>query len=155
MKLIAVGVEPVGVIAIGAAPTGVLAVGQLATGVVAIGQLARGFVVFGQLAIGVVAVGQLGIGMWWASGMLAAAPVTGAAMLPLSPFGRMYPVRWSRDRPDWRIRTTPQRGGSWVVALVLLIGVGTLAWLLAVDPVWDALTRPGGIFRAPATGFQG
>jgi len=155
VKLISVGVEPVGVIAIGAAPTGVLAVGQLATGVIAIGQLARGFIVFGQLAIGVVAVGQLGIGMWWASGMLAAAPVTGAAMLPLSPFGRMYPGRWWRHKPEWRIRTTPRRGASWVAALVLLVGVGTLTWMLAVDPVWDALTRLGGIFRAPAGGFQG
>ena len=147
MKLIAVGVEPVGVIAIGAAPTGVLAIGQLATGVVAIGQLARGFIVVGQLAIGVVAVGQLGIGMWWASGMLAAAPLTGAAMLPLSPFGRMHPLRWRRDGADWRVPMTPQHGASWILALVLLIGVGTLAWMLAVEPVWDALTRSGGIFR--------
>ena len=147
MKLIAVGVEPVGVIAIGAAPTGVVAIGQLATGVIAFGQLARGFIVFGQLAIGVVAVGQLGIGMWWASGMLAAAPMTGAALLPLSPFGRMHPVRRWRGKPDWRIPMTPQHGASWILALVLLIGVGTLAWMLAVDPVWDALIRPGGIFR--------
>jgi hypothetical protein len=147
VKLIAVGVEPVGVIAIGAAPTGVVAIGQLATGVIAFGQLARGFIVFGQLAIGVVAVGQLGIGMWWASGMLAAAPMTGAAMLPLSPFGRMHPVRWWRDMAEWRVPMTPQRGASWILALVLLIGVGTLAWMLAVDPVWDALTRAGGIFR--------
>jgi hypothetical protein len=71
MRLIAFGVEPVGVVAVGANATGVIAIGQLATGVVAVGQLARGGLVIGQLACGIWAFGQLAVGVGWVGGQLA------------------------------------------------------------------------------------
>jgi hypothetical protein len=86
MRLVAVGVEPVGVVAIGANARGVIAVGQLATGVVAVGQLARGIVVLGQLAVGIVAFGQLAVGVGWVGGMLAiGAGRAGPGMVVLHP----------------------------------------------------------------------
>jgi hypothetical protein len=123
MRLVAVGVEPVGVVAIGANATGVVAIGQLATGVLAVGQLARGVVVVGQLAVGVVAFGQLALGVGWVGGMLAiGAGRSGPAMVGL------VPRRWA-----------PRA----------IVGVVVLAvwWLAAGLWLWSSLTDEGGIFR--------
>jgi hypothetical protein len=70
VRIIAVGVEPVGVLAIGANATGIVAIGQLASGVVAVGQLARGVLAVGQLSVGIVAIGQLAVAVDKATAMI-------------------------------------------------------------------------------------
>jgi hypothetical protein len=123
VRLIAFGVEPVGVVAVGANATGVIAIGQLATGVIAVGQLARGVVVVGQLAVGLVAFGQLTVGVLWTGGQLAfGAGRRGPAMVPAVP------------------RTVPWRLGVGAVLLAIW-------WFAAGAGVTDASTREGGIFR--------
>jgi hypothetical protein len=123
VRLLAFGVEPVGVVAIGANATGVIAIGQLATGVVAVGQLARGVVVVGQLAVGLVAFGQLTVGVLWTGGQLAfGAGRRGPAMLPAVPRAL-----------SWRL---------WFGAVLLAIW-----WFAAGVSLSDAVTREGGIFR--------
>jgi hypothetical protein len=147
VKIFAAGVEPVGVIAVGAAPTGVIAIGQLATGVVAIGQLARGFIAVGQLAVGVATFGQLAIGLTWASGQLALAPLSGAAMLPVSPFGRVHPLR-RRSGGEWVRLRLPTTAIGWLGSLVMVVAVAALVSVLTIAPVIDALIEEGGIFRS-------
>jgi hypothetical protein len=92
MRLLAVGVQPVGVIAIGADATGILAIGQLATGVVAVGQLARGVVVVGQLALGLIAFGQLSVGVCWSAGQIGIGGTSGPGLI-LGLLGRPFPWR--------------------------------------------------------------
>jgi hypothetical protein len=140
-----VGTEPVGVIAIGAAPTGVIAIGQLATGVIAIGQLARGFVTVGQLSIGVAAFGQLAVGITWASGQLALGMLTGAALVPVSPFGRFHPFR---KGPEKGLIRLPSTRPGWVGTIVFVIVLAVVVSLVSIGPVWDAIIRQGGIFRS-------
>lgn len=146
MKLVAFGVEPVGVVAIGANATGVVAIGQLATGVVAIGQLARGVVVVGQLAVGVVAFGQLALGVLWAGGMLGVAATSGPGLVA-GLFGRF------RLRPHMGGRTGPAFEPGGVararpgLARLLLLLLIALWWLAVGQWVVDAITRPGGIFE--------
>lgn len=146
MKIIDVGVEPVGIIAIGVLPRGVLAIGPVATGVIAIGQLSRGFIAIGQLALGVVSVGQISVGMWWSSGQMALAPVAGPAMLRIAPYGLIYPARWLRGEPDWHVSAAPLTGWRRIAAWLMVLLVGLLVWFVAVIPVRDALVGPGGIF---------
>lgn len=122
MRVLAVGVEPVGVVAIGANATGIIAIGQLATGVVAVGQLARGVVVVGQLAVGVLAFGQLALGVGWVGGMLAIGGRAGPGMLVLSP-----------RSPRLRI--------GLVVVLAALWWVAAGSWLVG------SITEESGIFR--------
>ncbi len=110
VRVLAVGVQPVGVIAIGANATGILAIGNLATGVVAIGQLARGVVAFGQLAIGVVAVGQLAVGVAWATGQIGVAATSGAGFV-FGPFGRLYALPLLGRRGDRRWIPIPAPAG--------------------------------------------
>ena len=124
MKIVAVGVEPVGFLAIGANATGVIAIGQLATGVVAVGQLARGIVVVGQLAVGWVALGQLAIGVSWAAGMLGLAGHTAHGFLA----GGLL-----------RRGVTPGRAA-------LLLVLVALWWFVAGTWLLDAIVREGGIF---------
>lgn len=148
MRVIDVGVQPVGLIAIGQLPTGVIAIGQGATGVVAVGQLARGVIVLGQLAIGVVALGQLAIGAAWAGGMLAVAPVGGPYMLGTGlfgalPFSALRRGRWSRFVTR---RMTPM---GLAVRLVVLVAIAIAVWFIAIAPLLDDLTRVGGVFRDP------
>src|SRR5687768_825307 len=128
-RIFAVGQEAVGIIAIGQLATGVIAIGQLATGVVAVGQLARGVIVCGQLAVGGATLGQLSVGLYKAVGMVGMGLRAGP--------GAIFPV-------------LPRAGGRWgilrVAALVVLV---TIVVIAAGLPLWDALTRTGGIFRAP------
>lgn len=146
MKLVAVGVEPVGFLAIGVMARGVIAIGPLATGGLAIGQLARGFISIGQLSIGVAAFGQLAVGMWWAGGQLALAPTGGPAMLRLAPYGRVHPLRWLRGDEEWRTPGPERTGWRSVASIVFVVAVGVLVWFVAVDPARDALWGPGGVF---------
>ena len=146
MKLVAVGVEPVGFLAIGVMPRGVIALGPLATGGLAIGQLARGFVSIGQLSVGVVAIGQLAVGMWWASGQLALAPTGGPSMLRIAPYGVVRPIRWVKGYEDWRIAGPERSGWKSVASLFFVIAIGALVWFVAVVPARDALFGSGGVF---------
>ncbi|MCJ7726783.1 MAG: hypothetical protein MUP76_10405 [Acidimicrobiia bacterium] len=146
MKLLDVGVEPVGVVAIGVLPRGVLAIGPMATGVIAIGQVARGFIAIGQLALGVIVIGQLGVGMWWASAQLALAPIGGPAMLRIAPYGTLYPGRRRRGEEDWRNRGPEYNGWRRLAAILFVIAIGALVWFVAIIPVRDLLFGPGGVF---------
>ena len=146
MRVIDVGLQPVGFVAIGQLPTGVIAIGQGATGVVAIGQLARGVIVLGQLAIGLVAFGQLAVGAVWAGGMVAVAPIGGPYLLGTGLFGALplralWHGRWSQFAAR---QMSPVALGVRVVVLVL-IAVGM--WFIAIAPLLDDLTRIGGVFR--------
>ncbi len=146
MRVIDVGLQPVGFVAIGQLPTGVIAIGQGATGVVAIGQLARGVIVLGQLAIGLVAFGQLAVGAVWAGGMVAVAPIGGPYLLGTGLFGALplralWRGRWSQFVAR---QMSPAALGVRVVVLVL-IAVGM--WFIAIAPLLDDLTRIGGVFR--------
>jgi len=146
VRVIDVGLQPVGFVAIGQLPTGVIAIGQGATGVVAIGQLARGVIVLGQLAIGLVAFGQLAVGAVWAGGMVAVAPVGGPYLLGTGLFGALplralWHGRWSQFVAR---QMSPVALGVRVVVLVL-IAVGM--WFIAIAPLLDDLTRIGGVFR--------
>jgi hypothetical protein len=148
VRVIDVGVQPIGFVAIGQLPTGVIAIGQGATGVVAVGQLARGVIVLGQLAIGIVALGQLAIGAAWAGGMLAVAPVSGPYMLGTGLFGSL-PFRALR-RGSWSqfvARRMSPRGLG--VRLVVLAAIAIAMWFVAIAPLLDDLTRVGGVFRDP------
>ena len=123
MRLIAFGVEPVGVIAVGANATGVIAIGQLATGVVAVGQLARGGIVIGQLACGIWSFGQLSLGVGWVGGQLA---IGGGYRLP----GMLVGVP---RRPPFR---------------AVMIAITALIWWFAAGQwVLHSITDEGGIFR--------
>lgn len=141
MRILAVGVEPVGVIAIGALPTGVIALGQGATGVVAIGQLARGVVAVGQLSLGVLSLGQLSAGAFWAGGQLALGATSGFAQIPIGLVGSWVP--WRTRPPEIRAPRS-----IWTLALraAFLAGVVALVAWLAVWPVVDAMLGEGGIF---------
>lgn len=140
MRIIAVGVEPVGVFAFGAAPTGIIAIGQLATGVIAIGQGARGVIAIGQIAVGGLVFGQVAVGALWAGGQLAIGATSGWAMLPLGLFGRWSP---SNRRPELSLT-----GAHAWLAIRFLVWSAVLAlvtWLVMM-PVVDAIVREGGIF---------
>ena len=148
MRVIDVGVQPVGIVAIGQLATGVIAIGQGANGVIAVGQLARGVIVLGQLAIGIVAFGQLAIGAAWAGGMLAVAPVSGPYMLGTGllgslPLSALRRGRWSQ----FIARRTSPRGLGVRLAVLVLIAVAI--WFIALAPLLDDLTRVGGVFRDP------
>jgi hypothetical protein len=148
VRVIDVGVQPVGIVAIGQLATGVIAIGQGATGVIAVGQLARGVIVLGQLAIGIVAFGQLAIGAAWAGGMLAVAPVSGPYMLGTGllgalPFTALRRGRWSQFVAR---KMSPRGLGVRLSALVL---IAIAIWLIALAPLLDDLTRVGGVFRDP------
>ena len=148
MRVIDVGVQPVGFVAIGQLPTGVIAIGQGATGVVAVGQLARGVIVLGQLAIGIVALGQLAVGGAWAGGMVAVAPVGGPYMLGTGlfgglPFSALRHGRWSQFVPRRVSRV------SLGVRLVVLVLIALGMWFVAIAPLLDDLIRVGGVFRDP------
>ncbi len=148
VRLVAVGVDPVGVVAIGANATGVVAIGMLATGVVAIGQLARGVVVIGQLALGVVAFGQLAVGVGWAGGQLAVGAASGPGLLVFGPLGRFYLRPLLGRRPGGRWARHLRAGGAWYgVAAVVVMVLAALWWLAAGQPLLDALNRTGGILR--------
>jgi hypothetical protein len=144
MRLVAVGVEPVGVIAIGANATGVVAVGQLATGVVAIGQLSRGFVVLGQLAVGFVAVGQLGIALVWATGMVGVAPLAGPGLV-YGLFGRLHVTRLLGRATGPALERPQPSALRMAVAAAGLTAIAVLWWFVAGYWVLDALSRDGGI----------
>ncbi|MBN2112557.1 MAG: hypothetical protein JW785_00360 [Acidimicrobiia bacterium] len=148
MRWFSVGVEPVGFIAIGAMPTGVIALGQGATGVIAVGQLARGVVAVGQLSVGVLALGQIAAGAIWAGGQLAVGGSSGFAQLPLGLLGYWLPWRRGsfRLKPSRRVWTAALRG-------VVLAGVVVLVAWVAIAPLVDALTRPGGVF-VPLPGLR-
>lgn len=148
MKLLAVGVEPVGLVAIGAAPSGIVAIGQFATGFLAIGQLSRGVIAVGQLAVGVVVVGQVAAGLVWASGQLALAPLAGWAQLPISPFGRFHPLRLKAGKPDWLRLRTPKSTVGWITGVVVLLAIAACVALFVVVPLWDVIVGEGGVFRA-------
>ena len=142
MRVVAVGVQPVGVVAIGLMPTGVVAIGELATGVVAVGQLARGVVVVGQLALGLVSFGQLAIGVVWACGQVGIAATSGPGLV-LGLFGRLYARRLlgSEPGPAWagrRLLEPGSAGGGTDRRLVL----AALWWFAVGAPLVDALTRP-------------
>lgn len=142
MRIVAVGVQPVGVVAIGLNATGVVAVGELATGVVAVGQLARGVVVFGQLAFGFVSIGQLAIGVVWACGQVGIAATSGPGMV-LGLFGRLYARRLLGGEPDpaWAGRHLLSR--AQLVAGPVVVLLLAAAWWFAVGaPLVDSLTRP-------------
>ena len=146
MKLIAVGQSPTGVIAIGQVPTGVVAIGQVATGVVAIGQVARGVIVVGQLAVGVVSLGQVAVGLLWAAGMLGLAPTapgwpTSPAFFGRWPLGAVLHARWRSI--EWK----RPKGGRRVVAWAVTVAVAFVVAFVALAPLYDALTKVGGIFR--------
>jgi len=146
VRVIDVGVQPVGFLAIGQLATGVIAIGQGATGVVAIGQLARGVIVVGQLAIGFVAFGQLAVGAVWAGGMVAIAPVggpylVGAGLLGKLPLKAVWHGRWSL----YVARQMSPAGRVVRVLVVVLLAVTT--WFVAIAPLLDDLTRVGGVFR--------
>lgn len=148
VRVIDVGVHPVGFVAIGQLPTGVIAIGQGATGVVAIGQLARGVIVLGQLAIGIIALGQLAVGAAWAGGMLAIAPVSGPYMLGTGLFGALPLTALRRGRwSHFVARKMSPRGLGVRLALLVLIAVAV--WFIALAPLLDDLTRVGGVFRDP------
>ena len=76
-------------------------------------------------------------------------------MLRIAPFGKLYPLRRLRGQPDWRIRSLPRTPVSLALSILLVIGVGVLVWFVAVDPVRDALTGHGGLFRPGVTGAGG
>jgi hypothetical protein len=148
VRVIDVGVQPIGLVAIGQLPTGVIAIGQGATGIVAVGQLARGVIVLGQLAIGILAFGQVAVGAVWAGGMLAVAPVGGPALLGSGlfgelPFSALRRWRWSR----FDARRTSGRGLA--VRVLVLVSIVIAAWFIAISPLLDDLTRIGGVFRDP------
>ncbi|HEX7277352.1 MAG TPA: hypothetical protein VF244_08255 [Acidimicrobiales bacterium] len=148
MRIVDVGVAPVGVIAIGANATGVVAIGMLATGVIAIGQLARGVVVVGQLALGVVAFGQLAVGVGWAGGQLAIGATSGPGLVAFGPLGRFYLRPFLGRRPGGRWVPHPRAGGPWYgVAALVVLAVAALWWFVAGQPLLDALTRTGGILE--------
>ncbi len=145
MRVLAVGVQPVGVIAIGANATGIVAIGELATGVIAVGQLARGGLAIGQLALGLVSVGQLAVGVAWATGQLAIAATSGAGIV-FGPLGRFYALPLLGRRADPRFVPHPRGGPAWfVVAAVVVLVLAALWWFAAGLWLVDDLTRPGGI----------
>ena len=146
MRVIDVGVQPVGFLAIGQLPTGVIAIGQGATGVVAVGQLARGVIVIGQLAIGIVAFGQLAAAALWAGGMLAVAPIGGPYMLGTGLFGAL-PLRslWHGRWSQFVAREMSPRGLGIRLFVLVVIVVGL--WFVAIAPLLDDLTRVGGVLR--------
>jgi hypothetical protein len=148
VRVIDVGLQPVGFVAIGQLPTGVIAIGQGATGVVAIGQLARGVLVVGQLAIGLVALGQLAVGAIWAGGMVAIAPVGGPFLVGTGLFGAL-PLRalWHGRWSQYVARQMSPVGLGVRVLVVVLIAVTT--WFVAIAPLLDDMTRVGGVFRDP------
>jgi hypothetical protein len=146
MRLFAVGVEPVGFLAIGVMPRGVIAIGPLATGFLAIGQLSRGFISIGQLSLRVVSIGQLAVGMWWASGQLALAPTGGPAMLRITPYGVVRPIKWLRGYQDWRTPGAEKHGWKTAVSILYVIGIAVLIWFVAVLPARDAIFGPNGVF---------
>ena len=141
MRVVAVGVQPVGVVAIGLMPTGVVAIGELATGVVAIGQLARGVVVVGQLALGLVSFGQLAIGVVWACGQVGIAATSGPGLV-LGLFGRLYARRLlgGEPGPAWAGRRLLSRAQLVAGPIVVLL-LAALWWLAVGAPLVDALTR--------------
>ena len=145
MRILDVGVSPVGVVAIGLNATGVVAVGELATGVIAVGQLARGGLAIGQLALGVASVGQLAVGLGWATGQLGIAATSGAGII-FGPLGRLYALPLLGRRGNRRWIPHPRAGLAWfgVAALVVLV-LGALWWFAAGGPLVHELTRTGGI----------
>lgn len=146
MKLVAVGQSPTGIIAIGQVPTGVVAIGQVATGVIAVGQVARGVIVVGQLTIGVVALGQVAVGLVWAAGMLGLAPITPGWLLAPPWFGH-WPLR-AVLRARWRsIEWRKPTGTRRIVAGAVLVACTFVVAFVALGPLYDALTKVGGILR--------
>lgn len=114
--------------AVGVEPVGVVAIGANATGVLAIGQLATGVVAVGQLARGGIVVGQLAVGIV-AVGQLALGVARAAGMVGVA-WRAIGGLAWKAPR--------------WVVA-----ALAALWWFAAGAPVWDALSREGGIVRDP------
>jgi hypothetical protein len=146
VRVIDVGVQPVGFVAIGQLPTGVIAIGQGATGVVAVGQLARGVIVIGQLAIGFVAFGQLAVAAVWAGGMLAVAPVGGPYLLGNGLFGKLPLSALVHGRWSQVVARQMSPVGLGVRLFVLLL-IAIALWFIAIAPLLDDLTRVGGVFR--------
>ncbi|MEA2687281.1 MAG: hypothetical protein QOE93_2476 [Actinomycetota bacterium] len=144
MRILDVGVEPVGVIAIGANATGVIAIGAMATGVVAVGQLARGGLVLGQLAIGLVSIGQLAVGVAWASGQVGIAATSGPGIV-LGLFGRLYARNLLGRRPDPRWWLRAQTPAAVVVAVLVTVALAALWWFSTGTWLLHDLTRTGGI----------
>ena len=144
VRMLAVGVQPVGVIAIGANATGVLAIGELATGVIAIGQLARGGVAIGQLALGIVSVGQLAVGVAWATGQLGIAATSGAGIV-FGPLGRLYALPLFGRRGDRRWIPHPRAGAPWLAVAAVVLVLAALWWFAAGATLLHELTRTGGI----------
>jgi len=141
MRIVAVGVDPIGLIAIGSNATGIIAIGQLATGVVAIGQLARGGIAVGQLALGLVSIGQLSVGVCWSVGIVGIGTISGPGFI-LGLFGRFPREAGGKGRPvnasalqPWRI----------TVGTALAVAIAAGWWFWAGAAMVDALTRPGGI----------
>jgi hypothetical protein len=147
VRVVDVGVQPVGVIAIGANATGIVAVGQLATGVVAIGQLARGAIVVGQLSLGLVAVGQLSLGVAWSAGLGAGG--TSGPGLVFGAFGRLYLQRLRGRRSGPALEQRGWTRGRAVAAFVTVAALTALWWFAAGVWLVDALTRTGGILVDP------
>jgi hypothetical protein len=145
VRVVDVGVHPVGFIAVGANATGFVAVGQLATGVVAVGQLARGGIVIGQLSLGLVTIGQLSLGVGWSAGMVGAGGTSGPGLV-FGALGRLY---LTRLRGGKALDNLPSKPFGWVVAVVTVALLAALWWITAGNSLVHALTRPGGILRAP------
>ena len=148
MRVVDVGVHPVGLVAIGANATGVIAVGQLATGVVAVGQLARGGLVIGQLSLGLVTIGQLSLGVGWSAGMVGVGGTSGPGLI-FGAVGRLRLTRLGGRNGGHALDGTPASPFGWVVAVVTVALLAALWWITAGNPLVHELTRRGGILRAP------
>ncbi len=145
VRLFQAGTEPVAVIAIGAKATGVIAIGPYANGVLAIGQLAVGVVAIGQLSLGLLTIGQVAFSPVWAFGQLVVAPLSGGAMLPIAPLGKVPISSVFKRRPKYvegeRSKWRTLFGG------VLACCAAAAWWFLAAAPLLDEMTRVGGMFR--------
>lgn len=148
MRIVDVGVHPVGFIAVGANATGVVAVGQLATGVVAIGQLARGGIVIGQLSLGLITIGQLSLGVGWSAGMVGVGGTSGPGLI-FGALGRLYLTRLGGAHDGHRLDNTPASAFGIVVAVITVALLAALWWITAGNSLVHELTRQGGILRSP------
>jgi hypothetical protein len=147
VRVVDVGVQPVGLIAVGANATGFIAVGQLATGVIAIGQLARGGIVIGQLSLGIITIGQLSLGVGWSAGMVGIGGTSGPGLI-FGALGRLYLTRLG-GRHEHRLDNAPASAFGIVVALITLALLAALWWITAGNSLMHELTRQGGILRSP------